>query len=193
MALDISSKISNLSNTSFWDTSIELWLAKELMGNNRVVKLEYPLLPKKKDSTPPNVDLAILDKSNEPKWFIECISPTLDNGFEDLELHNEENLILEPERATYWILFNLNKKFHLKFEPYMHLFPNTKIAIVISVIKADEISAHLSDITNISSLPIKINTKTEQFHPRLTYGTAIRFQNINDKPIPIRLLEYGRP
>lgn len=186
----LSSKVSNLSNTSFWDTATELWLAKKFIGNNDLVKLEYPFLQSKKGFTPPNADVAILDNSNKPIWLIECVAPTLENGFEDLVFQENDNLILEPIKAINWILFNLNKKFILKFEPYLRQFPNIKIAIIISVIKADDISGHLNDLTKIPKLPIVINQKINCMHPNLSFGTALRFQEINNNIDAIRLLEY---
>ncbi|MDP2364199.1 MAG: hypothetical protein Q8M94_10575 [Ignavibacteria bacterium] len=190
---NITSKLSNLSNTSFWDTAIELWLAKKFVGNNNTVKLEYPLTQSRKGFTSPNSDVAILDEENKPRWLIECISPTLDNGFEDLIFQDSKNLILEPAKAINWILFNLNKKFILKFEPHLRSLSNVKIAIIISVIKADDISGHLNDLTKIPKLPVIVKQIINCMHPNLSFGTAIRFQEINDKLDVIKLLEYFQP
>jgi hypothetical protein len=107
-----------------------------------------------------------------------------------LKFSPDENPILEPELAIKWFLYNINKKFTNKFGSFWESFPNTEFAIFVSVIKADDISLHLRDITKIKKLPIIITNKNSSIHPKLKYATAVRFQENNNNLEVVHLIDY---
>jgi len=188
---NISNKISNLSNTGFWDTTIELWLAKDLIQSKQKFSLDYPLTKAHKGYTPTNADLAILNLENKPEWLIDCLCPTLVNkNCEKLLLDDSDSFIPEPNEAIRCIVNIIQKKFNLKFSKYVDLFPNTKFAIVISLIKSDDVSAHLSDWILTRKHPIIIDSEEHIFHPKLSFAIAGRFEEIKDEIYFNPIIQY---
>ncbi|MEO8398525.1 MAG: hypothetical protein ABI550_01790, partial [Ignavibacteriaceae bacterium] len=107
---EIKFKLSNLGNTSFWDTATELWFASELKKNNYNIKFDFPLRDSKKGFTPSNADVAIVDYNNQPIWLFDCITPTLElDECKDLKL--EGNFIEEPEKAIECLVAIIKNKF----------------------------------------------------------------------------------
>ena len=172
----ISSKICNLSGTEFWDMGIELWSAKKLIANNFKIKLEYPLEAPCKGKTPPDADIAILDSDNSPVWLIDCVCPTIQD-YKELEFLPDEEPIPEPEKAVNWMISKIEGKFVTKFNPFLSHYSKSKFAILLSVIKAEDITLHLEKEELTRGLPIINNQGIQQ---RLNLGIVIRFQENND-------------
>ena len=188
---NISNKISNLSNTGFWDTTIELWLAKNLIQSNQKISLDYPLTKAHKGHTPPNADLAILNSKNKPIWLIDCLCPTLVNkNCESLLLDDSDFFVPEPNEAIKCIANIIKKKFNLKFSEYIDLFPDTRFAIVISLIKSDDLSAHLNDWILTGKCPIIINPKDYIFHPKLSFAIVGRFEEVKNRICFNHIIQY---
>lgn len=189
--IEIKKKLSNLGNSSFWDTATELWFASELKGNNYNIKFDFPLRDSKKGFTPPNADVAIVDHKNEPIWLFDCVNPTLESvEFKDLVLQEEE-FIEEPEKAIDYSSKMVKKKFDKKFLPNIDYYPNVSYGIFVGLTKADDISAHLGTLNLFKKTPIKIDATKYQFHPKLKYAIVGRFQENNNQIEFVPLIKHS--
>jgi|GEM_PF-6272780 hypothetical protein len=184
---NISDKISNLSNTSFWDTMVELWFAKELKDQKLKIRLDYPLTECKKSKTPPNADIAIIDQNDEPILLIDCLCPTLE-GYIELELSYEDKYFSPNQLgADLCISKKIRNKFELKFASHVDSFPKTKFVLILSLIKFDELSFHLE------YKPIWIDTSENNYNKRMDYAVVVRFDTRNDNTLGFyELIEFGR-
>ena len=188
--LEIKIKLSNLGNTSFWDTATELWFASELKKNNCNIKFDFPIRDSKKGLTPPNVDVAIVDDKNEPIWLFDCISPTL--GLDECkELKLERgNFIEESEKAIECSVAIIKNKFEKKFLPNINYYPKASYGIFVTLTKADDIAAHLSTLNLLKKTPVQINSTKYQLHPKLKYAVVGRFQESSEQIEFVDLILY---
>jgi hypothetical protein len=185
-----SSKISNLSNTAFWDTAPEIWLAASLHKSGQKVILDFPLTKPKRGYTPPNADVAIVDVNKNVIWLIDVFSPVLDKE-RDYELILDESdgatyFGNYPEKAISWFADKLALKYKKKFSAFCESFPKAKIALFLSVTKSDMISIHFTR----TRIPVIMHDERLMNCKNLTYAMAGRFQNNNGKLSLLKLAEF---
>lgn len=193
--LEIKHKLSNLGNTSFWDTATELWFAAQLKESDYNIKFDYPLRESKKGKPPPNADVAIIGKNNEPIWLFDCTTPTLElDECKDMKLIGKEDFFDEPEKAIDCLVAIIKKKYENKFLPNIDYYPNARYGIIVTLTKADEISAHFITLNYLfKKTPIQIDSKKYQLHSKLKYAVAGRFQEVENKIEFVELLNYNAP
>lgn len=179
---EVGNKLSNLGNTSFWDTATELWFLSKIKNKTENIIFDYPLDIKRKGFTSPNADISLINHLEEPVWLMDCTTPTLESEkCKDLKLE-EYSFIEEPEKAINCLVEIIKDKFEKKFSKYVDKFPYTKFAIIVSLTKADDISAHFSTLSLLRKIPVKLDPVKFEFHPRLNYALVGRFQkNHNDE------------
>lgn len=168
-------KLSNIGNASFWDTLGELWFAQAYLKANQNIKVDFPLHPPIGRNQPSDADIAILDANGNPIWLFDAICPNLPPH---LDIPTDTASFLDPAAAKAWIEDTVRDKFNKKFSTYIKNHAPAQAAVIVTLIKADLVTAHLSPLLMLSlgRSPVQLDQALKQQCPGLGYAIVVRFQ-----------------
>lgn len=170
----LKNKLSNIGNASFWDTLGEVWFAREYIKAGQNVEMEFPLHKSVNNNQPSDADIAIVDASGSPVWLFDAICPNIPK---DLKLVENQTGFFDPNKAKSWLEKVVEKKYINKFSRHISNHLTANVAVIVVLVKADEISAHLSPLLIAScGRPISLGSSLKAKCPKLGYAVVVRFQ-----------------
>lgn len=171
----LKNKLSNIGNASFWDTLGELWFAQTYLKAGQNIKIDFSLHPPVGNNQPSDADIAFIDGSGKPTWLFDAVCPNLPAHLDSLP---NGDFHTDPAAAKTWIEHEVERKFNSKFSAHIANHSPAKAAIIITLIKADLVSAHLMPIllTLPPAHPVQLDQGLKRKCPGLGYAIAVRFQ-----------------
>ncbi len=175
----LKNKLSNIGNASYWDTLGELWFVRACIKAGQNIEVDFPLHKPVNNNQPSDADIAIVDASGSPIWLLDAICPNLP---EELKLVPNQSDFFDPNKAKSWLEEVIEKKYINKFSRYISNHVTARAAIIVVLIKADEVSVHLSPLLCVSGgHPISLNSNIKNKCPKLGYAVVVRFQKNSSK------------
>lgn len=170
----LKSKLSNIGVASFWDTLGELWFAQQYLKAGQSVQMDFPLHPQIGNNKPADADIAIIDATGKPVWLIDAVCPQMPPHLDALP-NGDYNT--DPAGAKLWIESEVERKFQSKFSAHITGNAPAQAAVIITLIKADLVSAHFLPLAYMPpGLPVQLDKALKQRCPGLGYAVAVRFQ-----------------
>lgn len=171
----LKNKLSNIGNASFWDTLGELWFAQAYLKAGQNIKMDFALHPSIGNNQPSDADIAFLDANGAPQWLFDAVCP---NVPQHLDPPPNATFHPDPTAAKAWLEHEVERKFNSKFAVHIANHPSAKAAIIITLIKADVVTGHLSPLLIVPPLgrPVPLDQGLKRKCPGLGYAIAVRFQ-----------------
>lgn len=167
----LKNKLSNIGNTSFWDTLGELWFSFAYLKAGQNIKVDFPLHPQHGSNQPSDADIAFVDTNGNPTWLFDAICPNMPPHLDELDG------FFDPNEAKIWLEQVIENKFQNKFAPYIANHAPAQAAVIVTLIKADAITAQLAPllIANLGQ-PIQLDPILKTKCTGLGYAIVVRFQ-----------------
>ena len=166
-------KLSNIGVASFWDTLGELWFAERFLQSGQKIQIDFPLHQPVGTNQPSDADIAIVDGSGNPIWLFDATCPSMPK---ELTLPEDASFLPDHHAALRWIEDEVEKKYQSKFAAHIANLKPARAAVILTLIKADQISAYLLPIHYTTGLPAHLNKALKAKCPGLEYAVAGRFQ-----------------
>jgi hypothetical protein len=117
---------------------------------------------------PPDADIAIVDTSGMPIWLFDAVCPNLPAH---LDLPPNTVFHLDPNGAKSWLEQAIEDKFNKKFAPHIANHLPAKAAVIVTLIKADIVTGHLSPLllamSPLGNIPVKLDNSLKTRCPGL--------------------------
>lgn len=167
-------KLCNLRKATLWDTLAEIAVLGQLTRHLTKYKIvaEYPLGIRVPGMDPPDADVAVLDNTGKPVWLNGAFTPK-PSDFDSLSLTPEE------------IIGRIAEKYDKKFSGYCTSNPDAKVAIVLSLVKAEASLVNFLPHLLFSNTPVTLASSQLDSRVGLVYALACTFRSSNGRTLDI--------